>query len=134
MLTKFRFRKTTDIDIEAETEEEARKELSFQCARAYAQGYPMGDEDTFELLGTANLADLTPELLEAANRMNGYVLMSVQYRGENFACLCKVEDLDAKYVSVKPVALLLKEDQKEHIADVMGDSPESGLRKKLNLE
>lgn len=133
-MPEYRFRRTIDIDITAESEKEARKELSFHCLRACVQGDPIGDEDTFELLGSPDIENLTTELREAAQGMSGFVLMSVQYRGENFACLCKVEDLDAMYVSVKPVALLLKEDQKDHITDVMGNSPESGLRKKLNLE
>ena len=78
-----------------------------------------------------------PDIVEKAKQVtaeSGLVIMSIQYRKENFACLCKVEDLNAEYVSVKPLALVLSEDQKEHITDVLGNRPESGLRKKLDLE
>jgi hypothetical protein len=82
------------------------------------------------------IKNLTPEILKKAKQIteeSGLVIMSVLYRGENFACLCKVEDLNAEYVSVKPLALVLTEDQKDHITDIKGDHPESGLRKKLGL-
>lgn len=81
--------------------------------------------------------DLTPEIVEKAKQVNadsGLVIMSVLYKGEPFACLCKVEDLNAQYVSVKPLALVLTEEQKDRITDVKGDHPEPGLRKKLGLE
>ena len=129
-MPKFRFRRTIDVDIEAETPEEALYKMTTTDA------YPRKDNnfsEDFELLGKTSIENLSPELLKAAEKMNNFVLMSVQYRGENFACMCQVEDIDPEYVSVKPVALLLSEEQKDHLTDVVGGSPEAGLRKKMNL-
>lgn len=83
-----------------------------------------------------NIEKLSPDIIEKAKAVNadsGLVVMSVLYRGESFAALCKIEDLDAKYVSVKPVALVLSEEHLDHVTDVKGDHPESGLRKKLGI-
>lgn len=122
-MPKYLFRRAHDIIIKAETPEAALELLPERVE---------GPED-FKLLGTADLAALDPDLVKAAENMQGFVLMSVQYRGENFACMCQVEDLNKEYVSVKPIALLLSKEQKLHLTDVMGDSPDVGLRKKLNL-
>jgi hypothetical protein len=118
-MNKYRFRRTVDIDVEAESPEKAREELSKR------DRYP----DEFELMGHSEIRKLKPELLKAASSLSGFVIMAVQYRGENFPCLCKTEDLGER-VSVQPVALLLNEEQKDHITDVMGQRPESGQRNK----
>lgn len=120
-MAKYRFRKTTDLDIEAENPEEARDKLSKRDR----------SPDEYELLGGSEIRNLDPKLLAAAENLSGFVIMAVQYRGENFPCLCKTEDL-GEHVSLKPIALLLNEDQKDHIENVLGDRPESGLRDKLN--
>lgn len=75
---------------------------------------------------------LTPEIIAKANRLKGtdLVVMSVLYRGEPFAAVCKLTDL-GECVSVKPLALVLSEEQLDHVEDIKGDRPESGLRKNL---
>jgi len=120
-MKKFRFRKTIDIDVEADTEEDARQQLVKTCSRG--EGV-LGSGHTFELLGTVETQKLNPDEEEFAEKLGeGYIVMSVQFRGENFACLCTIEELDPEHVSVRPRALLLREEQKEHITDVMGEKP-----------
>lgn len=113
-MPKFRFRQTIDIDIQAANVKEARNILKDR------DRYP----EDYELLGTAELEDLTPEMREASKSLGDFILMSVQYRGENFICMCKTKELDEERISVKPVALWLTEEQKDNITDVMGNCPE----------
>ena len=113
-MSKFRFRRTIDIDIQADNIKEARNILKDR------EHYP----DDYELLGTATLEDLSPDMVEASKSLGDFVLMSVQYRGENFISLCKTKELDEERISVKPVALWLTEEQKDHLTDVMGNSPD----------
>lgn len=122
-MAKYRFRRTEDLDIEADSPEEAWEKLAQQ------DKYP----EDYELLGQADIENLSPKFLDVASEVSGFCFMAIQYRGENFACLCKTEDLGT-HVSMQPIALMLSEEQKQHIENVLGDRPEAGLRKKLNLE
>lgn len=119
-MPEYRFRRTEDVIIPASDEEEARSLIGIR------DRYP----DEYELLGTVDTEKLTQEELAFSKKMGeGYLVMSVQYRGENFACLCTVkEEENPELVRVRPIALLLKDKQKGHITDVMGQSPESGQR------
>ena len=133
-MPKYRFRNLKDVEIEAENPEEAYKALEERCARNVLRKSLVDCPEDYELLGVTDPEQIDPELLQAAEKLSGFVVMSVQYRGENFAALCKVEDLGPEYVSVKPVALLLSEKQKGNLTDPLGNRPEEGLRKKLALE
>jgi len=126
----YKFVKRTDIEIDADDPMVAYQFLEDECE---VHKEVLGNPEEYEFFGLAYPEGIQPELLEAVDKIPGFTLMTVQYRGENFACLCKVKDIDEKYVSVKPVALMLTEDQKEYLTDIKGNRPETGLRKKLGL-
>jgi hypothetical protein len=58
-------------------------------------------------------------------------LLRVQYRGENFVAVCDVEDIDDDRVAVKPIALILTNEQMDHLVDKHGNRPRGGLSKLL---
>lgn len=115
---KYRFRKTIDIDIEADSEVAARTEFLLE--------HP--DSETYELIGEAEIPVIAEEMQKKAypflSTLTSHLVMSIQYRGENFTALCQVKNLDADRVTVTPVALLLSEDQKKHLTDVKGRTPQ----------
>lgn len=79
--------------------------------------------------------NLSKEVLTKASQIKeetNLVVMSVTYKGEPFAAICKLKELDDEHVSVKPLALVLSEEQLDHIEDIKGDHPESGLRTQLD--
>jgi hypothetical protein len=114
---KYRFRKTVDVDIEADSEVTARTEFLLE--------HP--DSEKYELIGEAEIPVIDEEMQKKAypylSTLTSHLVMSIQYRGENFAALCQVKNLDADRVSVTPVALLLNEEQKKHLTDVKGRTP-----------
>ena len=79
---------------------------------------------------------LSQEILSKAARLKDetdLVVMSVLYKGEPFAALCNMTELDKDRVSVKPLALVLSEEQLDHVEDIKGDRPESGLRTRITI-
>jgi len=53
----------------------------------------------------------------------GFVLMSCQYRGENFVAICKQQDVGETKLEVTPLALILPNEKLDFITDTMGESP-----------
>jgi len=56
--------------------------------------------------------------------MTGLILMSCQYRGENFTSICRISEIDSRRVRVKPLALVLNESKLEHVMDHEGTTPQ----------
>ena len=127
-MSTHRFRFTKDLDIQAADRTRAEKILADLCAEQPAIKLKNEmDRGAMSYLGEAKVRDIDEEDRSRAKPLtdgrDGLVLMSCQYRGENFTGIFQKKDLEANKVALVPLALLMREDKVEHMTDVMGDSP-----------
>lgn len=126
-MEKFRYRAAVDLDLAAENLEKAQEKLP--AARDYIDRLVKANVaiPTFELLGKAEVEDIDPDAKRKAAQVleafDNLMLMSVQYRGENFTALCTRTSLGKGYVSIRPIALMLTEKKLDHVRDVEGNPP-----------
>lgn len=123
-----RFRFSKDFDVPAETRGDAEVMLkklceetpSIQLEKELARG-------AVSYIGESDVQDISEEDRTRAAPLvedkSGLVLMSCQYRGENFTGIFKKKELGNGKVALIPLALLMREDKVQNLTDVMGDSP-----------
>jgi len=127
-MSQYRFRFSKNVDVPAESEEAAREMLGEACDEQgsivlndeYAKG-------SFEFLGESEVVDIDEESesigKNLAHSRGGLLLMSCQYRGENFVALCKKKNINKKQVEVTPLAIILTNEKLQFVTDLNGDHP-----------
>lgn len=127
-MSKYRFRFSKNVDVPAESEEAARQALGDACDEQ--SSIVLQDEcarGAFEFLGEADIVDIDAESesigKELVSSRGRILLMSCQYRGENFVALCSQEDVDGTKLKVTPLALVLPNEKLDNLTDLMGNSP-----------
>ena len=126
-MARHRFRYTKDFDIEASSPEEARAKLEQACLKHESIVLLEAlSSDGFTCLGDAeleNISDEDTETFSIIDDVDGHlIIMSCQYRGENFSVVCSAKDAGDK-VRIKPLALVLKDSMLDHLVDVNGNNP-----------
>lgn len=128
-MDNFRFRFTKDFDVEAGSLEEAEEKLRVACrdVESISLNAALACED-LAYLGLAAVQDIDASSRDLASPLlegkTGLILMSCQYRGENFTSICRISEIDSRRVRVKPLALVLNESKLEHVMDHEGTTPQ----------
>lgn len=123
-----RFRFTKDLDVQAAGPDDAKQILKKMCAEQPSiQLTKELERGAVSYLGEAEVRDIDAEDRARAQPLvdgrDGLVLMSCQFRGENFTGIFQQRDLAAGKVALVPLALIMKEDKVGCLTDVMGDKP-----------
>jgi len=127
-MTSYRFRFCKDFDVPAENRGDAELLLKKLCSdMPSVQLQKEVDRGAVSYIGQAEVRDIDEEDRERAAPLiddrSGLVLMSCQYRGENFTGIFKRKDLGENKIALTPLALLLREDKLDNLKDLEGDSP-----------
>lgn len=135
-MSKHRFRYSKDFDVPASSADDARTVLKEICASNGIVDLQQAlERGQFEYLGDAEVQDISEEDRARAKMFAqaGMLLMSCQYRGENFTVLCTSRDVNETHKAVRPLALLLREEQLDNLTDPTGGRPVL-VEKELNHE
>jgi len=124
-MSKHRFRYSKDFDVPAASKEEALQVLAEICSEIGDATLQRAIETgSFEYLGDADVRDVETKDQDIARRIHNdrVKVVSMQYRGENFAVVCASRDVGATKEALKPLALILREHQLEHLTDLAGQT------------
>lgn len=125
-MSTHRFRFSKDFDVEASSMEEARQVLEQICDENNIVELKQAlEQGAFEYLGDAEVRDICAEDRKHAEPLvqPGFLLMSCQFRGENFIAICSSRDVAGEKVAVRPLALVLREEHLDHLTDPIGGKP-----------
>ena len=121
---KILFRKHLDVIIEDDSNSAPK---IFKKFEDYCEQHNLGDPSSFELMGSAEPTDIPKDIIEEFEKdyggsNEGFAIVSMQYRGENFAVICEkntIGDSEAFF----PLMMILTEHQKTLLRDIKGNAP-----------
>ena len=125
-MSKHRFRYSKDFDVPASSAEAAKDVLQEICEEHGVVDLQQAlEQGQFEYLGDADVQDISEEDRETAKPLvqPGFILMSAQYRGENFTVLCSTRRVGDKQIAARPLALILRDEHLDNLTDPVGGHP-----------